>query len=218
MVLPLLAVSMAWRSEPDPASESAVTRVGLAATSSVHPQSLLHSLPKLVRHNRFVLPRITFLLVADLSDMNRIRQQFIQGSAREAAPSRLDTLLRDPDLRYDSALVEFPAELPDAAKFQVTLIDVPDRVGFGRIDDQPTLANLISQRRNPPHPHALALGGCNFVADTLSGDLPLELGEGEQHVQRQPAHRGGGVELLGHRHKRHPARIEHLDHLGEVGQ
>src|SRR6202030_3978999 len=100
----------------------------------------------------------------------------------------------DLDLRYDSPFVEFLAELPDTAKFQVTLIDVPDRVGFSRIDDQPTLANLISKGRHTPHPHALALGGCDFVADALSSDLPLELGEGEQHIQRQPAHRGGGVE------------------------
>jgi hypothetical protein len=82
--------------------------------------------------------------------MNGVRQQFIQSSAREATASRLDTLLRDPDLRYDSALVEFPAELPDAAKFQVTLIDVPHRVGFGRIDDQPTLSSLISSGGTPP--------------------------------------------------------------------
>src|SRR4029077_6535720 len=42
---------------------------GLTATSSIQAQSLLHSLPKLVRHNRFVLPRITFLLVAGSSSI-----------------------------------------------------------------------------------------------------------------------------------------------------
>jgi hypothetical protein len=60
----------------------------LAAASSIDAQSLLHSLPKLAWDNGFMPPRITFLLVADLSDMNKIRQQFIQGSAREAAPPR----------------------------------------------------------------------------------------------------------------------------------
>ena len=45
--------------------------------SSIDAQSLLHSLPKGARDNRFMLPRITFLLVADLSAMNWIRQQFI---------------------------------------------------------------------------------------------------------------------------------------------
>jgi hypothetical protein len=31
------------------------------------------------------------------------------------------------------------------------------------------------------------------------GDLALELGKRQQHVEGQPAHRGGGIELLGHR-------------------
>ena len=120
------------------------------AASSIHTQSLLHSLPKFARHNPFMLPRITVLFVANLSDMNRIRQQFIQGFAREAAPSGLDTFPRDPDLRYDPALVEFPAELPDAAKFQVSLIDVPDRLCFGRIDDQPSLRTSYPSGGTPP--------------------------------------------------------------------
>src|SRR6185437_13741220 len=80
---------------------------GLAAARSIGAQALLHLLPKLARHDRFVLSFITFLLMADLSDMDRVRQQLIQGSAREAAPARFDALLRNPDLRYDSALGEF---------------------------------------------------------------------------------------------------------------
>ena len=48
--------------------------------------------------------------------------------------------------------------------------------------------------------------------------LPLELRERQQHVQGEPAHRGGGIELLGDRHERHPVRIEQLDELGEVCQ
>ena len=70
---------------------------------------------------------------------------------------------------------EFPTELPDAAQLQVTLIDVADRAGFGGIDDQPPLANVIAQRRHAAHPHALALGGSDLVADALAGHLALEL-------------------------------------------
>ena len=56
------------------------------------------------------------------------------------------------------------------------------------------------------------------TTDPLAGDLALELGEGKQHVEGQPPHRGGGIELLGDRHERNLVRIEHLDDLGEVGK
>ena len=58
----------------------------------------------------------------------------------------------------------------------------------------------------------------DLVADALARDLALELGERQQHVQRQPAHRGGGVELLRDRDERDAVGIEDLDDLGEVGQ
>jgi len=38
--------------------------------------------------------------------------------------------------------------------------------------------------------------------------LPLEMGEREQDIEREPAHRGGGVELLGDRDERYPARVD----------
>src|SRR6202163_3324214 len=37
-------------------------------------------------------------------------------------------------------------------------------------------------------------GSTSLVADALAGHLALGLGEGEQHVKRQPPHRGGGIE------------------------
>ena len=45
-----------------------------------------------------------------------------------------------------------------------------------------------------------------------------ELRKRKQHVQRQPAHRGGGVELLGHRDERDIVLVEQLDELGKVRQ
>ena len=42
-----------------------------------------------------------------------------------------------------------------------------------------------------------APGRGDLVADALAGDLAFELGEGQQDVQRQSTHRGGGVERLG---------------------
>ena len=60
--------------------------------------------------------------------------------------------------------------------------------------------------------------GGELVADPLADHLALELGEAEQDVERQPAHAGGGVELLGDRDEGHLVPLERLDQLGEVHQ
>src|SRR5271167_4212822 len=62
------------------------------------------------------------------------------------------------------------AELPDTAEFEVALIDVPDSVGFGRINYQPRLANVTTERRHASHPHPLALGVRYFVPNAFAGD------------------------------------------------
>ena len=55
-----------------------------------------------------------------------------------------------------------------------------------------------------------------IVFGAFAGDFSFELGEGQQDVQHQAAHRGRRVELLGDRHERHTKAFEHFDHLGEV--
>src|ERR1700738_4585688 len=42
--------------------------------------------------------------------------------------------------------------------------------------------------------------------------------EGQEHIERQPAHRGRGIELLGDRDKRYALGIEQFDQFGEVCQ
>ena len=66
---------------------------------------------------------------------------------------------------------------------------------------------------------SLALGGCDLVADALGGDLALELGERQQHVEGQSSHAGRGVERLGDRDEAMPPLPSKLlDQLGEVGE
>ncbi len=54
------------------------------------------------------------------------------------------------------------------------------------------------------------------LPDPLANDLSLELGEREQDVQRQPAHRVCRVELLGYRDKGNTVFIECFHDPGEV--
>src|SRR3712207_7580383 len=48
-----------------------------------------------------------------------------------------------------------------------------------------------------------------------SDHLPLELGKGQQHVEGEPAHGGGGAELLRDRDKRHAMLVKELDQRSE---
>ena len=86
------------------------------------------------------------------------------------------------------------------------------RTVFERIIPAPTKEEGIRR------PHTLLLRGGHFVPNSLSGQFPFALGEGEQDIQGQSAHRGGGVELLGDRHEADVMGIKHLDDLGKVGQ
>src|SRR5580693_2287595 len=99
---------------------------------------------------------MAFLLMPDFTYVNRVGQQLVQCSTREPAPSRLDAVARDADFRLYPSLLQFLAQLPDAPQFQVALIDVPDRVSFIRIDDQPPLAHVVAERRHASHPHTLS--------------------------------------------------------------
>jgi hypothetical protein len=48
--------------------------------------------------------------------------------------------------------------------------------------------------------------------------IALELGEGQEHVQHQLAHRRGGIELLRDRDEGNAVLLERLHHAGEVEQ
>jgi hypothetical protein len=85
-------------------------------------------------------------------------------------------------------------------------------------DDEPAVASLIAKRRHPAHPHPLLFRGGDLVADALTGDLPLELREGQQNIEGQPPHRGRRIELLRDRDKGRALGVEDLDDLGKVGE
>jgi hypothetical protein len=57
-----------------------------------------------------------------------------------------------------------------------------------------------------------------IFAHPLPDQLPLELGKGQQHIEREPPHAGAGIEGLRDRHKRDAAGIEQFDELGEISE
>jgi hypothetical protein len=72
----------------------------------------------------------------------------------------------------------------------------------------PAIFGLVAQGHHAADPEALAFGSSNLVPDPLGGDLPLELRKRQKNIQRQPAYRGRGVELLGDRDKGYAMGIE----------
>lgn len=76
----------------------------------------------------------------------------------------------------------------------------------------------VADGRRSSHPHAALLRGCDLVADAPGGDLALELGKRQQHVEGQPARAGGGVERLGDGDEADPGLVGGFDELGEVEQ
>ena len=168
----------------------------------------MNALPQLPLHDGGVLAGIDRTLVRDLAAVDPVLQHVEQGAAPEGPPRLADHPFRPQPLLEEA----------DGSERQVVRIDAAHRRGLGLVDDELAVAHVVAERHGAAHPHALALGGGDLVADALAGDLALELGEGEQHVQRQPAHAGGGVELLGHRDEGDARGIEDLDDLGEVGE
>ncbi len=110
--------------------------------------------------------------------------------------SGLPYLLTTPSAASSRTIVVAEPHLDEA------LEDAADDCRLGLVDDQLAVLDVVAERRPAAHPHALLAGGGELVPDALADHLPLELGEGEQDVERQPAHRGGGVERLGDARRR----------------
>ena len=93
---------------------------------------------------------------------------------------------------------QLPRQRGGRADLEEALEDRPNELGIGLVDDQLAVLDLVAQRRPAAHPHAPLAGCGELVPDALADHLALELGKGQQNVQRQPAHRRGGVEGLRH--------------------
>ena len=178
----------------------------------------LRFIPDFPLHDRLVLSGMTFLAMANRAHVKRIGQQFVESAAGEGAAARAHAAFRYPQLGDHATLLEVLLQAPHRAEFEIALKDLPDGGRLAWINHQTALADVIADGRHPAHPHALAFGGGNLVADAFPGDFALELGEGEQDVEGQTAHRSRRIELLGDRNERDPLGVEYFDHLGEVRQ
>ena len=146
-------------------------------------------------------------LVHDLAAIDAVRQHVVQRAATKAAPR--NSCARPGKFGFQERY---------GSKLRIALEDRTNLLGGLVIDLQLAFMHDIAKWHIAAHPHAPGLGCGDLVADALPGDLALELREGQEHVERQPAHARGGVELLRHRDEGGTACIEGLDDPGKVEQ
>src|ERR1700728_508440 len=97
---------------------------------------------------------------------------------------------------------------------------IPDSTAFLLIDDQPTARgiDIVAEYWCASDPLSLAARRRHLVARAFADNLFFKLSETQEDVQRQPAKRGGGVELLSDRDKAHRALIEPIHQPREIEQ
>ncbi|NKA76334.1 hypothetical protein GO285_05304 [Ralstonia solanacearum] len=194
------------------------TDLAAAHAGGLAGQRRLHGIPLLLRHDRLVLAGVADPLVPDLAQVDRIVQDLVQRALVHQLAHAVVAGLRDPRLGHHAFVTQPLHEQCRGRGARKLGEQAAHHRRLHLVDHQLTVEHVIAQWRHAAHPHALALARRDLVADALARHLALELREGQQHVQHQPPHRRGRIELLGDRHEGHVLAFEHLDHLREVRQ
>src|SRR5438093_2410878 len=141
--------------------------------------------PGLGVDQRWMLPGVELALVCNLTDVDRVREQLIEVPPRERLAASLGAVRCRAALRPEPQAIGLFLDPAHAAELAITGEDAAHGLRLGRVDDK----RVIAERYVAAHPHALLLRGGDLVADPFAGNLALELGKGQQHIERQPPHR-----------------------------
>jgi hypothetical protein len=153
-------------------------------------------------------------------DFDHVAQQPIQADLREWLAATTMARAAGPTLVDPAPSAQLSHHRCQCFMLQKQLKDGPDPDRLRLVHHQLAVTGIdvVAQERSPSRPLAFAARGCHLVASALGDQLALELGEGQEYVQNQPAHRCGGVELLSHRHERHVVLLEGFHETGKVEQ
>jgi hypothetical protein len=174
-------------------------------------EPLLDPLPDLNVHDRWVKAVVDLPFVAQPSDIDRVRQDPIEVTARHQVAAGPSATLAHPNRRAKVFGVDSGLEADHAANFEVAAKKIANEFGFAFDHMESAVFDPVAERDRSAHPDALPLRGGDLVADPLASDLALELGEGQQHIEGQPPHAGCRVEGLGHRNEGDAVRVEQFD-------
>src|ERR1700674_2333416 len=113
-------------------------------------------------------------LVHRLAAIDPVPQQIIERPATEGPASDRPSGFGNTVLAANAQPIKLGSQCPDAAKFQVQVEDQFDGLGLSRVDHETPDDDDVPERHVAAHPHTLAAGGRQLVADALACDLPLE--------------------------------------------
>src|SRR5712691_8795382 len=135
---------------------------------------------------RRMLAGVELTLVGNLTGVNGIREQLVDVPARERFATALGAVRRRAAFCDEPEAVGLFLDPAHAAELTIKDEYTAYRLRLGMVDNERALARVVAERRVTAHPHALLLRGGDLVADPFAGDLPLELGKGQQHIEGQP--------------------------------
>src|ERR1700730_3488098 len=150
----------------------------------------LNGFEQIAGEDRLMLAAMHLASIDDLADVEPVLEQMGQRSdakADAAAPAAIATAI---DLGPNALPIELREQSPHGAKLQIAGEDGAHHRRLLRRASALLAAAGIAERHGSADPEALALGGRDLVAHPLADHLALELGKGEQHVEREPAHAG----------------------------
>ena len=130
-------------------------------------------------------PGIHLLSVAYSSCIDRVAQDLVEMPTGERQPAGRRAGLQNPQPCAETEVLQGLAYCADGARSLIAIIDLPDDGGFVVADRQGSAFRLIAKGHAATHPHALAFGRSDLVANALGGDLAFELREGQKHIQGQ---------------------------------
>src|SRR5262249_45450468 len=152
-------------------------------------------------------------LVGDLAPVDAVLQHQIERPTANLLTAIGGAVRPNPSFAPDPRSCKLIMQLANRFDRKIAPVDIYDGPGLISVDDKLAVLHVVSERWHATHPHALLLGGSDLVAHPLADHLALELGKGQQHVEREPSHAGRGIELLGDRHERHATTIKDLHEL-----
>ena len=189
-----------------------------AAVAPVVLEHDLDLLPLVRVHDGLVLALVDAPVERHLAEVDHVREEAMEPPFRPRPPLARFPLLRRPRLRAPATRVELARKFAKRLVQQVELEHLPNLLRLFRVYHEAAAlgGDVVAERRHAADPLALLARGRQLVARPLGDDLPLELREGQQDVQGEPAHARGRVELLCHGHEADAVLLEVVHDPGEV--
>ena len=173
---------------------------------------------RVVVDNGVVLARVDLVAVGHVAREHGVLEDPEHGILAPCPGSADVAVLGDVSLRRSSRLVEDAHDGQRGAVLEIEVEDLPHHDRLEVVDHQVLVHDVVAERHRPTGPLALAPGGGDLVAGPLGDHLALELREAHEHVQREPAHRVGGGEVLRDAHEGRARPVEAVHDLGEIEQ